>query len=187
MAEIDILIPRVARDQHLPASLVEAIVRTESAGVATRWRVEPRYRYLWDVKHGRPFRALTHAEIASEEAPADFHAIHGSSRDTEWWGQQASWGPMQIMGAVAREHGYSGDFPGLCDPLAGLRWGCAHLAQLRDAYLARYGWPGVVAAYNAGSPRRAGGQWVNQSYVDAVADNGGAIVMYGTAAQEPVA
>lgn len=172
MDEIDLLITSTAREHDLPDELVGAIVCTESARIATRWRVEPRYRYLWDVAAARPFRPLTHAEIATEKAPRDFSAIEGSSVDTEWWGQQASWGLMQVMGAVAREHGFGDDFPLLCDPLTGLRWGCKHLAWVAKSYFNRYGWSGVIAAYNAGSPRRVGGQWVNQHYVDTVVANG---------------
>lgn len=178
MTEIDLLIRSVASELELPEALVHAIVQTESGGVATRWRVEPRYRYLWDVRKSRPFRTLTIAEIASEQAPSDFSATAGSSVDTEWWGQQASWGLMQIMGAVAREHGFDEDFPTLCDPLAGLKLGCRHLVWLHRAYFDRYGWPGVVAAYNAGSPRRVGGNWVNQHYVDTVARNGARSLIY---------
>lgn len=167
------LVPPIARHFGVPVELVGAIVLTESGGVAARWKVEPPYRYLWDVKRAKPYRMLTHAEIASERAPEDFHALGGQSRDTEWWGQQASWGLMQVMGAVARENGFKEAFPALCNPEAGLHFGCAHLADLVRHYKGRYGWAGVVAAYNAGSPRRdSSGHWVNQHYVDTVAGHG---------------
>lgn len=169
-----------AKAYQLPPELVHAIVLTESGGHAARWRVEPPYRYLWDNALGEPFRHLTHAEIASESAPADFtHPLGDQSRDTEWWGQQASWGLMQIMGACAREQGFKGAFPQLCEPQTGLSAGCAHLATLVHHYKPRFGWAGVVAAYNAGSPRRAHGQWVNQRYVDTVAKNGARSLIYG--------
>lgn len=152
----------------LPFWLVAAIVRVESGGNPWAWNPEPPYRYLWDVRLGRPFRALTAAEIQSERPPADFPALAGD-RDQEWWAQAASWGLMQVMGAVARERGYRGPYlTALLDPETALHYGCAHLASLRDRHHARYDWPGVIAAYNAGSPRLAGGRYVNQGYVDKV-------------------
>ena len=35
-----------------------------------------------------------------------------------------SWGVMQVMGQTAREHGYNGFLPSLCDPHVGLVIGC---------------------------------------------------------------
>jgi soluble lytic murein transglycosylase-like protein len=35
-----------------------------------------------------------------------------------------SWGLMQVLGEVAREHGFTGPIPTLCEPLVGLEWGC---------------------------------------------------------------
>ncbi|HYW03570.1 MAG TPA: transglycosylase SLT domain-containing protein [Gammaproteobacteria bacterium] len=169
-----------ANEHELPPALVIAIVATESGWNPSAWRVEPPYRYLWDNRTGKPFRHLTHAEIASEEAPSDFHAIAGQSRDTEWWGQQASWGLMQVMGAVARQYGFKGPFPVLCGADAGLAFGCIHLHTLAHHYKPKFGWAGVVAAYNAGSPRRDGnGHWVNQHYVDTVAANGAGALIGG--------
>ena len=86
----------------LPPLLITALVEQESAGDPYAWNPEPRYRYLWDVKRNAPFRTPTEAERASEIPPHDFPTL-GGDRDQEWWGQQASWGLMQVMGAVARE------------------------------------------------------------------------------------
>lgn len=151
----------------LPVSLVEAIVWVESRGGLCAYRAEPLYRYYWDVSKKRPFRAITAAERVSERAPADFPYFSSiSSRDTEWWGQAASWGPMQVMGAVAREYGFEKEFPELCSTL-GVHYGCRHLGRLRDRFVADHGWMGVAAAYNAGSPRRlSNGQYENQAYLD---------------------
>lgn len=162
-----------AKKHALPPPLVRAMVCVESAGDSFAWNPEPQYRYLWDVARRAPFRALKPAEIASEIPPTDFPVLIGD-RDAEWWGQQASWGLMQVMGAVAREHGFTGHLPGLCDSFKGLEYGCQHLAALRDRYLKLHGWPGVVCAYNAGSPRLdAAGHFVNQIYADKVARQGG--------------
>lgn len=48
---------------------------------------------------------------------------------TEEWARSISWGLLQIMGEVARELGYTGDIPALCDPATGLEWGCRQLAR----------------------------------------------------------
>lgn len=154
---------------NLPELLVMAIVRVESGGNPYAWNPEPRYRYLWDVKKKAPFRALTPDEIAAEVPPKDFPTL-GGDRDQEWWGQQASWGLMQVMGAVARECGFNRPYlPELCDPALSLEYGCRHLSTLRDRFVTRYGWNGVIAAYNAGSPRlSADGKFENQGYVDKV-------------------
>ena len=87
---------------------------------------------------------------------------------TERQDQMTSWGLMQVMGAVARELGHTGPLSDLLDPPTGLFYGCLHLRRFRAKYDI---WPDVIAAYNAGSPRRVAGQigpYVNQSYVDKV-------------------
>lgn len=159
---------------ELPFSLVRAIVKVESNDDIYAYRVEPAYRYLVNIHSHRPFRSLTREEGRSERAPSDFpYWPRISSRDTEWWGQQASWGPMQIMGAVAREYGFTESFPALCGPL-GVKYGCHHLHHLRLRFHVNHGWDGVAAAYNAGSPRYTlAGDFENQIYVDKVARHGG--------------
>lgn len=141
------LIESIAPRHGLDPNLVEAVVLQESAADPWAWNPEPRYHWLWHVRAHKPFRVLSFAESASEAPPADFPSLAGD-RDQEWWGQQASWGLMQIMGAVAREHGYMKPFlPSLCDPEANIEIGCAHLAQL----MAWAGNPAkALGAYNAG-------------------------------------
>jgi soluble lytic murein transglycosylase-like protein len=82
---------------------------------------------------------------------------------------------MQVMGATARELGFKGRFfTELCDPMEGLNYGCRYLVRLQREHFDRLGWPGVAAAYNAGTPRRlASGNFANQVYVDKVARAGG--------------
>lgn len=113
----------------LERALLAALVDKESAGDAAAWNPEPRYRYFWNVRTGAPFRRVTELELAAKFPPKDFPALAGDP-DNEWWGQQASWGLTQIMGAVAREHGYAGKYlPGLvADPAANLAIGAVHLA-----------------------------------------------------------
>ncbi len=132
----------------VPATFIAAIVKVESNGNPYAWNPEPRYRYLWDVKQRAPFRPLTKFELESEIPPADFPTKAGD-RDQEWWGQAASWGLMQVMGAVAREQGFSGDYlTEMTDPGLNLYYGCKVIKGLVL-------WSGsdynrVAAAYNAG-------------------------------------
>lgn len=143
------LIEEAAKTAGLDVALVGAIVRVESNGDPYAWRPEPRYRYLWDVRLNRPFRSLTSDEIAAAAAPPDFPTL-SESQNEEWTGQRSSWGLMQVIGAVAREEGFSGKyFTELMDPAAALTVGCRHLRPLVQ-------WAGpnnltkAAAAYNAG-------------------------------------
>jgi len=116
-----------AKGLELP--LLAALVEKESAGDASAWNPEPRYRYLWNVRTRQPFRRVSDLELAARFPPKDFPALAGDP-DNEWWGQMASWGLTQIMGAVARELGYRAPFlPALCrDVAANLELGAEHLA-----------------------------------------------------------
>jgi soluble lytic murein transglycosylase-like protein len=137
MDDLDALIQQVAEAHGLPWQGVKAIVYVESSFNPWAYRYEPHYQYL----------------------------VGTNLRVTEQVGQQTSWGLMQVMGAVAREYGFTGWFPELCQPEVGLEYGCKHFKRYAD----RYGnWIEAIAAYNAGSPRKAGDQYVNQSYVDKV-------------------
>ncbi len=49
---------------------------------------------------------------------------------TEAYARSFSWGLMQIMGEDAREDGFAGWLPELCDPDAGLEWGCRRFARM---------------------------------------------------------
>lgn len=48
---------------------------------------------------------------------------------TEAYARAFSWGLMQVMGEVAREEGFHGDLPSLCDPATGLDAGCTHFKR----------------------------------------------------------
>jgi len=143
-AEID----RLATRHHLAPGLVEAMVVQESSGDPWAWNPEPRYRWLWNLETDRPFRALKPVEIHDETPPPDFPRLAGD-RDQEWWGQQASWGLLQLMGALARELGFRGPYLSqLCEPSLNLDLGCRHVARLvtwADGNLDQ-----ALAAYNAG-------------------------------------
>jgi len=136
--EIDQAIHAIAPQYDLPPNLVFAICQIESSFNAWAFRYEPQYRYLVGDK-------LTMTL-------------------TEQFGQKCSWGLMQVMGGVAREHGYLGPFPRICLVDVGIDLGCKHLRRFYSKHL---NWPDTIASYNAGSPRRLtpGGDYVNQGYV----------------------
>lgn len=48
---------------------------------------------------------------------------------TEAYARSFSWGLMQVMGQVAREAGYQGPLPQLCEPEFGIATGCAVLRK----------------------------------------------------------
>jgi hypothetical protein len=136
----------------LPERLLRAMVAHESQGNPLAQRYEPGYRWLWDCAKNTPFRKLSNVDITLAKAPPGFSSpIAILSADTEWTGQRTSYGPLQVMGAVAREYGFKGWFGELLGTL-GLYYGCLHLDKLRDRHQARHGWPGVCRAYNTGSP-----------------------------------
>lgn len=141
-------IEHIASLYGVEADLIEAVVWTESGGNPWAWNPEPPYRYLWDVRAGAPFRALTDAERASETPPEDFPAIAGD-RDQEWWAQQASWGLMQVMGGVARELNFRDPYlPALCDVPRNLAVGTRHMKNLL-LWAKGDRWQ-AVGAFNAG-------------------------------------
>lgn len=163
--QIDI-IERQAEAFDFHPELIKAIIATESAGNDFAIRYEPAYRYLWNVSTNAPFRTVSPAEAGSAIAPADFKSQSGS-RTTEWIGQKMSWGAMQVMGAVAREYGFKGHFPLLCGE-EGIHYGCLHLSKLSHRFKIKFGMMGVIAAFNAGSPRYRANKLENQEYVDKV-------------------
>lgn len=117
-------------------SLVLALIWRESTGNKWAYNPEPPYRYLWDVRQNKRFRKLTAVEEASEVPPADFYSLNLDivPRDAEWWGQQESWGLIQVMGAVARERNFKGMFlTELCDPETCLQIGLLHLKRQFDS------------------------------------------------------
>lgn len=136
----------ISKVLRLQPELVRAIIQVESEGDVYATRFEPDWKYFY---------------IPSEMAKRTHVTLL-----TERNGQATSWGLMQVMGAVAREFGFKGKFPQLCEPKEGISYGCLKLRQLFDLYKDERS---VIAAYNAGSPRTDGrGFFVNQPYVDKV-------------------
>jgi len=99
-----IALARATAQRHaLDAALVCAIVEQESAWDTHAIRYEPFFRTRYVAPLGLP--------------------------PTEEVARSISWGLMQVMGQVAREHGFGGKFLSeLCEPGTGLDVGCAVLA-----------------------------------------------------------
>jgi soluble lytic murein transglycosylase-like protein len=54
---------------------------------------------------------------------------NGTVGISEAYDRSTSWGLMQVMGQVAREHGYEGVIARLCDPATGIEFGCRTFAS----------------------------------------------------------
>lgn len=161
------LITSIANMHKVDPLLVQAIVAKESSGNTWAWNPEPKFRYFWDIRKKRPFRFVGDKEVNAKMPPLDFPALAGDP-DQEWWGQQTSWGLMQIMGAVAREEGYTDPYlTSLCNPAQGLTAGVNHLSRLLA--WAQGDVRAACAAYNGGRGGNApGGVLRNGAYADSV-------------------
>ena len=113
---------RTMAAQHaLAPELVCSVVEQESAWNPCAIRYEPAFRARYVAPLGLP---------ATEEIT-----------------RSISWGLMQVMGQVAREHGFTGKFlAALCDPATGLEFGCkvlaAKISAAGDIALALERWNG---------------------------------------------
>jgi soluble lytic murein transglycosylase-like protein len=136
-----------AKASDIDADLIGAIVQVESAGNEKAMRYEKHWRYL------------VH--------PEKFAKLNNVSRETEEELQKFSYGLMQVMGSVAREHGMRGPLVNLLDPDLGLQYGCVHLKSFMQRYAKL---SDAVSSYNQGSPRKTedGIKYLNQAYVDKV-------------------
>ena len=137
--DIKAAIAAISFQYALPSNLVRAICQVESNFEPYAFRYEPQYKWLVGDK-------LTMTV-------------------TEKFGQMCSWGLMQVMGGVAREYHFTGPLPALCEPAIGLNYGCRHLKKFFEQH---GNWEDAVASYNAGSPRKVAGVFLNQDYVKKV-------------------
>jgi soluble lytic murein transglycosylase-like protein len=140
------LIYDIALDEEVPWTLLAAIVQTESGGDPLAVRFEPDYKYVLNT--------------------AQFATANNISQVTEMMLQKTSWGLVQVMGGVAREHGHKGSILELAVAEIGLRYGAKHLKKFMRKYPNK---EDVIASYNAGSPVKGlDGKYKNQQYVDKV-------------------
>lgn len=126
--------------------LVAAIVQTESAGIDKVARYEGSWPYFYKIK--------------------EYALANNITEQTAQVLQKISWGPMQVLGAVACELGYLGWLPDLCEPDLGVHFGALKMQQLSKRYTKM---EDIVSAYNMGTARKDGmGIYYNQKYVDRV-------------------
>lgn len=126
--------------------IVGAMIQVESAGNTWAIRYEPKWDHFLNAR--------------------DWASKIGCTEVTEEKGQATSWGLMQVMGTVAREHGFDEWFPALCEPSQGVKYGCMHLRKKADQY---HNIEEAIAAYNAGKARyMKSGMLTNERYVDRV-------------------
>lgn len=107
--EMIALAKQKAAEHQLYPELVCAVCEQETAWMPWAIRYEPHFF----VKYVAPL--FTASKLSSA---------------TEAYARSISWGLMQVMGQVAREHGFDGRFLSeLCDPAVGLEIGCRVLAR----------------------------------------------------------
>ena len=140
--EIRLEIEKAAAKYGLDPDYVEAHVMTESSGNPKATRYEPAFysRYVVPLK-------------IKDEKEAKCRAT--------------SFGLLQIMGQVAREMGFKGEFKDLCGVIGGLDWGCRKLAKCYE----KFGKKNInagIAAYNCGTPKITPEGFKNQEYVNRV-------------------
>ena len=88
------------------------------------------------------------------------------TEETEKILAKCSWGLGQIMGTTARDMGYCGPLPALCEPYKGMLWAVKYYLRLCERYEETND---RISAYNAGSVSKdINGRYRNQQYVDKV-------------------
>jgi soluble lytic murein transglycosylase-like protein len=106
------LAANIAQAHGLDPALVCAVIEQESAWNTWAMRYEPGFfaKYVASL--------YTNNKVSATEAYA----------------RGISWGLMQVMGQVAREHGFTDRFlSGLCDPAVGIEFGCRVLCRKLDS------------------------------------------------------
>lgn len=146
--ELLALIVNKAIELKLDHELVLAFCEVESGFRINAHRFEPGWAYCLNDNDINRF------------------ALHnGITPQTERIDQMTSFGLFQVMGSVARELGYEGNLVDLYDPNYGATFGCLKIKQCLEKY---DDLDDAISSYNAGSPRKKGGLYVNQNYVDAI-------------------
>jgi len=138
------LLPGIGQKYQIDPALLRAIIMVESSGNEYAARHEKGWKWLDRVMF--------------------FARAIFVTQDTEEAFQKTSWGLMQVMGSVAREHGFVGPLNKLHQPSLGIDIGARHLAK----FLLKYkDITAAVASYNAGSPvvDIKTGRYANAEYV----------------------
>jgi hypothetical protein len=106
---------------QVSTELVLAIIAQESGGDRWAYRFESEYQYFYDYKRRLP---LFNKAKGMEDNRRFALSVLGA---TEFHAQSASYGLMQIMGAVARERNFKGSILELGDPECNVIYSTMHL------------------------------------------------------------
>jgi len=157
--EIRCAVQDKAKEHKIDHNVLVALVQTESSG--NPYAIRGEFKGPLIHQEGEFYQS----RWKYPDNPKGWSEVVGSTHATEGIGQATSWGLCQVMGTVAREHGFNRWFPELCQPEIGIEYGCLHL----KAKMRRYGSDPsrAYAAYNGGSVRMTpGGMFENQENVD---------------------
>lgn len=123
-AKVESFLPWIeaaAKRHGLPAAVLAGLVCQESAGNTWAARPEPLYKWIFG-------RRAAHLKRLLKLLP------QWRTVKQDFYMQRISLGLCQVMGAVAREYGLTGNITKLCQPWTGLEYGAMHLAaKLRRA------------------------------------------------------
>lgn len=145
----DTLIQTYAAINGIDPAWAKAIIATESNFDPFALRYESSYNFLYQTeKCAKAAKVSLSTEIAT---------------------QKISWGLAQVMGALAREQGFTGGMAELTDPELNIRHLFIRLRHLKSG-LATLSPDVIFAGYNGGPGmmRKIHGVFQNQKYVDTV-------------------
>ena len=144
--KFDSYIKEISQEFKIDICLIKAIIKTESDFNMWAIRFEPNWNYFYKV--------------------AEFSEANKITLATEKTLQACSFGLMQIMGSVLREHGYKEPLLKSVTPNINIYYGCKHLKR----FICKYSKvEDAISSYNAGYPKKdINGNYLNQAYVDRV-------------------
>jgi len=159
LVDMDDCIVKVAKVYDIPPDVIRGIVAFESGGQWAARTYVYDHKHLFDPNDGHPWRTLTMEQYCSDEPAEDFDGlVTVTEPDEEWIGQKTKWGPMQILGNITRELGFTGKFQELMGS-AGVRFGVAHLRRLMNEGRSL---DEAIAAYGANCPTPKGISYLEQ-------------------------
>lgn len=155
------LVLSVSSTYGLEPELIAAIMKQESNIERCAVRYEPDF-----------YRRYLSPETIKDQVKENIYLSSKRLKitiETETLLRATSFGFLQVLGQVAREHGFDGHLTELCDPEIGLKYGAIHLKKKLLLYQSI---EEAVSAYNAGNVRfQLNGDYSNQKeYVDPVMD-----------------
>ena len=135
----------VCKNNNVDPKIFMAIITVESSWDAKAIRYESSFSY---IKNPEFYAKKNHITVSTEVIL-----------------QKCSFGLGQIMGGTARDLGFDGKLISLVNVYRGTFWAAKYFATRCQKYSEL---TDQIAAYNAGSPRKNEGKYVNQTYVDKV-------------------